>query len=191
MSLEPARPPRLALLRRFSIVLALLVADLWSKAVVFGWIGQLQEEGQLTPHECGLLSHPRYPLMGEWLSFMLTLNPGAAFGQLGEFPYLLIGGRVVAVLFLIYLLVRTPASKPITVTALVLVLSGAMGNLYDNLFLDDPHDGHPFGKVRDFIDVYFAAFDWHFPTFNVADSCITVGAVLLLGTSLFGRESRH
>jgi signal peptidase II len=45
--------------------------------------------------------------------------------------------------------------------------------------------------VRDFIDVYFAAFDWHFPTFNVADSCITVGAVLLLGTSLFGRESRH
>jgi signal peptidase II len=70
-----------------------------------------------------------------------------------------------------------------------LVLSGALGNLYDNLFLDDPHDAHPFGKVRDFIDVYFAAFDWHFPTFNVADSCITVGAILLLYTSLFGKEA--
>lgn len=170
-------------------VLALLVADLASKSAVFAWIGGLRERGELTLHECGLLSHPRYPLVGDWLSFMLTLNPGAAFGQLGDYPYLLIGGRVVAVLFLLWLLVRTPSQRPITVTALVLVLSGALGNLYDNLFLDDPHDGHPFGKVRDFIDVYFAAFDWHFPTFNVADSCITVGAVLLLYTSLFGKES--
>jgi signal peptidase II len=170
-------------------VAALLTADLVSKSVVFAWIGGLRERGELTLHECGLLSHPRYPLAGDWLSFMLTLNPGAAFGQLGEYPNLLIGGRVVAVLFLLWLLVRTPSKRVITVTALTLVLSGALGNLYDNLFLDDPHDAHPFGKVRDFIDVYFAAFDWHFPTFNVADSCITVGAILLLYTSLFGKEA--
>lgn len=190
MSEAQARPGIPALFRRLCWVVALVVLDLWSKAAVFAWIGRLRDAGELTPHECGLLSHPRYPISGDWLSFMLTLNPGAAFGQLGEYPYLLIGGRVLAVLFLGWLLLRTPASKPITVTALVLVLAGALGNLYDNLFLDDPHDGHPFGKVRDFIDVYFGAFDWHFPTFNVADSCITVGAVLLLGTSLFGRESR-
>ena len=40
--------------------------------------------------------------------------------------------------------------------------------------------------MRDFIDVYFSRWDWHFPTFNVADSCITVGAVLLFVSSFFG-----
>jgi lipoprotein signal peptidase len=42
--------------------------------------------------------------------------------------------------------------------------------------------------VRDFIDVYFARWDWHFPTFNVADACISVGAVLLLAASFLARE---
>ena len=48
----------------------------------------------------------------------------------------------------------------------------------------------PFGPVRDFIDVYFYGWDWHFPTFNLADSCITVGAILLLGTGLFSPRER-
>jgi signal peptidase II len=56
-----------------------------------------------------------------------------------------------------------------------------MGNLYDNLFM--PSGELPFGQVRDFIDVYFRVWDWHFPTFNVADSCISVGAVLLFLSS--------
>ncbi len=38
----------------------------------------------------------------------------------------------------------------------------------------------PFGPVRDFIDVYFSYWDWHFPTFNVADSAISVGALVLI-----------
>jgi signal peptidase II len=42
----------------------------------------------------------------------------------------------------------------------------------------------PFGPVRDFIDVYFPVIDWHFPTFNFADSCITVGAIVLLLSGL-------
>jgi signal peptidase II len=84
------------------------------------------------------------------------------------------------------LLARTPTGRGIFTTALVLVLGGALGNLYDNLFLNLPHEGRPFGPVRDFIDVYFRAFDWHFPTFNVADSCITVGAALLLLSGLLG-----
>ena len=72
--------------------------------------------------------------------------------------------------------------------ALVLVLAGAVGNLYDNLFTPARREGARFGEVRDFIDVYFARWDWHFPSFNLADACISVGAVLLLATSLFGRE---
>ena len=49
-------------------------------------------------------------------------------------------------------------------------------------------EGKPFYPVRDFIDVYFASWDWHFPTFNVADSCISVGAVLLLLSSFVPRR---
>ena len=71
---------------------------------------------------------------------------------------------------------------------MVLVLAGALGNLHDNLFLER-HSGETFGWVRDFIDVYFSRWAWHFPTFNVADSCITVGAVLLLLSGLEAEES--
>ncbi|MBI1357165.1 MAG: signal peptidase II [Acidobacteria bacterium] len=53
--------------------------------------------------------------------------------------------------------------------ALALVLAGAAGNLYDRLL---------YGYVTDFLDVYVGS--WHWPAFNVADSCITVGALLLL-----------
>ncbi|HJO27150.1 MAG TPA: signal peptidase II, partial [Planctomycetota bacterium] len=101
--------------------------------------------------------------------------------------YLLVGGRVVAVLFLSWLLVRTPRGRGLHTAALVLVLGGALGNLYDNLMLPPPA-GHPFGAVRDFIDVYFPFWNWHFPTFNVADSGITTGAVLLFLAGL-GRRA--
>lgn len=64
---------------------------------------------------------------------------------------------------------------------LALVLGGAVGNLVDRI-----HYGH----VVDFIDVYFARWNYHFPAFNVADSAISVGAVLLIIDALFfsGRE---
>ena len=48
----------------------------------------------------------------------------------------------------------------------------------------------PFKPVRDFIDVYFTGWDWHFPTFNVADSCISVGAVLLLLSGLGPKRAK-
>ena len=64
-------------------------------------------------------------------------------------------------------------------TGLSLVLGGAVGNLIDRIRL---------GYVTDFIQVWFG--NWPFPSFNVADSAITVGAVLLIIDSLFisGRE---
>ena len=55
-----------------------------------------------------------------------------------------------------------------------------------------PGEGEACVKVAasgvNFIDVYFPVWDWHFPTFNVADACITVGAVLLFGASALGRD---
>jgi signal peptidase II len=192
---EPdGHPGARAVARRFAVAAVLVVLDLWSKSAAFAWIEQLDRAGELVIDACG---HRRQPLAGEWFAFMLTLNPGAAFGQLDSIPYLLVGGRVAAVLFVSWLLVRTPRGRPGFTTALVLVLGGALGNLYDNLVrardttLDRfyPSPEFPFGPVRDFVDVYFTAWSWHFPTFNVADACITVGAVLLIGSGfLSGRK---
>jgi signal peptidase II len=184
----PANPPSPsarvapgAIAIRLACAAAIVLADLWSKASVFAWLDRLHLQGRLVndPH-----NHPRLPLIDGWFTFMESRNPGAAFGQLESFPWLLVVGRSGAAVFLVWLLARTPRGRPWFTAALVLVLGGALGNLYDNLFLREPHTGHPFGLVRDFIDVYFSGFDWHFPTFNVADSCITVGAVLLLLSSL-------
>lgn len=182
------RPGGRALLLRFSVAAVLVVLDLWSKAAVFAWLAPLESSGELE-RTC-VCGHQRMHVLGEnvnWFSFMLSKNPGAAFGGFSGYPHVLVIGRIAAVLFLIWMLLRTPKGRPWFTAALVLVLGGALGNLYDNLFLIDPNTPHPYGEVRDFIDVYFARWEYHFPTFNVADSGITVGAVLLFLTS-FAKE---
>jgi signal peptidase II len=178
------------ILRRLSAVVLLVALDLGSKSAVFAWLGRLGARGELVPHRCGLGVHERLPLVGDWLAFSLSRNPGAAFGGLAGVPWLLVGGRILAALVLLWLLVRARESRPWTSRACVLILGGALGNLYDNLFLHVPGDSHPFGLVRDFIDVYFGFADWHFDTFNFADSCICVGAVILVATGLFARPPK-
>ena len=70
-------------------------------------------------------------------------------------------------------LIRLGSRISLTTTALALVLGGALGNLYDRV---------RYGSVVDFIEVHI--FGYHWPDFNVADSCIVVGACLLLLDSL-------
>lgn len=72
---------------------------------------------------------------------------------------------------------RTPVSKTLLQVALNLILAGAVGNLYDRI---------NYGYVVDFIEVYFRSYRW--PSFNLADSAITVG-VGLLALELFRRET--
>lgn len=176
VSTEPINPP--ACWRGplcFSIALALVLLDLWSKSAVFDFL-------QTAELEVTSSGYHRYPILGSWLAFMENLNYGAAFGQGASFPWLLVPLRAVALGVVSWLILRAPTAQRCYLVALVLILAGAAGNLYDNLFNGDLFvDGRPpFGPVRDFIDVYFGIWDWHFPTFNVADSCITVGAVLLV-----------
>jgi signal peptidase II len=64
---------------------------------------------------------------------------------------------------------RLPKAKWIESLALALILGGALGNLYDRVIL---------GYVIDFLDFHWSG--WHFPAFNIADSGITVGAILLI-----------
>ena len=103
------------------------------------------------------------------LRFALGFNSGFAFSQgQGLGPYI----GVVAVAAIV-LLSRTmmKASLPATAYGLALITSGAVGNVVDRVFRGD---GWLHGKVVDFIDL-----QW-FPVFNVADSCITVGAFLVI-----------
>jgi len=118
-------------------------------------------------------------------SFNLTLlyNPGAAFSFLSEasgwqrwFFVVISAGAAV---FLALWLRRLKPEQWLLAFALTLVLGGAVGNLIDRLWL---------GYVVDFIQVYYR--EYYFPAFNIADSAISVGAVLLIWDSLFTRREQ-
>ena len=170
-----------ALALRFGAVLALVLLDKWSKVRVFEWLGVDPER----------FHHATQPLFGtSWLSFASSCNGGAAFGQFSQFPKILVFGRIGAVLFLTWLLARPAAHPRLVLVAMTLVLAGALGNLIDNLGAGCVITGHPFEGVRDFIEVYFGplGIDRRFPAFNVADSCITVGACFWLLSGFLHKE---
>ena len=103
----------------------------------------------------------------------LAHNYGAAFSFLsdagGRQRWLFTGLASVVTLVLIVWLLRLPAQEKLTAAALGLIIGGAVGNLIDRV-----NNGY----VVDFIDVYYN--DWHWPAFNLADSAITGGVILLL-----------
>ena len=104
------------------------------------------------------------------LNFILTHNPGAAFSFLGWADgwqrWLFVAISLGVSLYLIRLLYRGGISKWVG-CAIALIIGGAIGNLYDRVTL---------GYVVDFID--FCIGYWHFATFNVADTAISIGAVM-------------
>ncbi len=115
------------------------------------------------------------------LQFRLTYNTGAAFSFLSDASGWQRWFFVVLTLFIcsfiLVWLYRLRKTEIWTGIALGLVLGGALGNLWDRLAL---------GAVLDFIDVYYG--QWHWPAFNVADSAISVGAVILILVSLGGNK---
>ena len=109
-------------------------------------------------------------------SFNLTYieNTGAAFGFLSNvsFPFkttILALAATIALLFIAFYMVTLPSSQWIARTGLSCILGGAMGNLIDRITT---------GAVVDFIDLYWRG--WHFWAFNVADTAITVGVIMMI-----------
>lgn len=107
------------------------------------------------------------------LDLTLVHNTGAAFSFLSNaggwqrwFFIVLSSSVSIALLIWIY---QLPVRRRWLASALALVLGGALGNLWDRIV---------YGYVIDFIDVYYQ--DWHWPAFNIADSAITIGAVMLV-----------
>lgn len=107
-------------------------------------------------------------------------NTGAAFSLFADQPGwqrgFFVGIALLATGVILYLLRKT-AGRPMFSAALALILGGAVGNVVDRVL---------YGHVIDFLDVYAGA--WHWPAFNVADSAITLGAVMLIWDGM--RKSR-
>jgi len=120
----------------------------------------------------------RLPLqvIGDFVQLRLVYNEGAAFGlHVGDNSRWIFLGLAVLALFVLGSLVRsTRPGDRFRLTALALVCGGAVGNLFDRIRSSQ--------GVVDFVDVGIGA--WRWPTFNVADSAITVGAIAL-GLSLW------
>jgi len=119
-----------------------------------------------------------------WFDLMLAHNTGAAFSFLasagGWQRWFLAGVALVVSVVVSVWLTRLKQSEQVLGIALGLVLGGGLGNLIDRVSL---------GYVVDFISWHYN--DWYWPAFNIADSAICVGAVLLVWDSFFGESSKQ
>ncbi|WP_036169559.1 signal peptidase II [Massilia sp. 9096] len=129
------------------------------------------------------LMHGEEKPITSFFNLVLAYNPGAAFSFLGTQNgwqrYLFSAIAVAAVGFIIYLL-RRHAGQRMFCWALALIMGGALGNLIDRV---------AYGHVIDFLDFYWRGVG-HFPAFNIADSGITIGAILFIFDEL-RRVNKH
>ena len=119
------------------------------------------------------------PVIDGFFSFTYVRNSGAAFGILHSAPSyfrdpFFIAVPIIALFIIGFFYYKLPENQKLTASALSLILSGAVGNLIDRL---------RFGYVIDFLDFYVKTYHW--PAFNVADSCIVVGVSILFVLSFF------
>ena len=147
--------------RYLLISLLTLVLDQWSK-----WLVELHID-----------RHDSFEVIPGLLNFTLVRNTGVAFGLFAahdDFSRTLVLTLlgIGALLFVAYYYFLIPREERLLLIALALVIGGAIGNLLDRIMN---------GGVTDFIDFYYGTYHWH--TFNIADSAITVGiALMILGS---------
>jgi signal peptidase II len=123
----------------------------------------------------------RHEVVRHFIYLVHSRNPGIAFSMFADshspwLRVLLIGGSLVVICALAWLLVAGQGGA-VACAGLALLLGGATGNLTDRIL---------HGAVTDFFEVWLGTYRW--PAFNVADSAITIGAVLLILDLFFGRK---
>ena len=148
------------------LALAVLALDQWTK-----WL--------VEQHLPLLASQPVIPGL---LNFTHVQNTGVAFGLFAAHgdlvrTWTLAGIGILALGVVLLYFYRTPVEDRVLLTSLGLVLGGAIGNLLDRIMV---------GAVTDFVDFYVGTYHWH--TFNVADSAITVGLILMAWDAFRPRE---
>ena len=123
-------------------------------------------------------------LIRGFLQLIYTENPGIAFGQLqeggsfGRWFFVVLASLAAIAVF--YYFLRTPGNDDRLLGACALLLAGILGNLTDRVRL---------GFVVDFIVLH--AGDYHWPTFNIADASITIGALLLAYDLVFSHRKQR
>lgn len=144
------------MLKYLWLSLAIIIADQISKTVMVNWL-DLYERVAVLP----------------FFNLTLAHNTGAAFSFLagagGWQRWFFVALAVVISLVLVIWLKRLAQTAKLEAISLALIIGGAIGNLIDRLV---------YGYVIDFLDVYVG--NYHWPAFNIADSAICVGAVLLI-----------
>lgn len=155
------------MLRLLWLSLLVVVLDQWSKY----WI---------------VANFREYEVLTVWPVFNLTLvyNTGAAFSFLSDAGgwqrWFFVTVGVLVSLIMVVWLARLQPRERWTALGLALVVGGAVGNLIDRVVL---------GKVVDFLQWHWQ--DWYWPSFNLADSAITLGVILLLIDGLFGERPQE
>jgi signal peptidase II len=136
-------------------------------------------------------SADRFPaaLIDNFFYLVSSRNPGIAFSfsaglSSPALRAILIAGSLAIIAVIVWLLIAGRGVGSLNAAGLALLLGGATGNLTDRIL---------HGAVTDFIEVYLHFLPWQtfnpWPAFNVADSAITIGAILILLDILFGRRS--
>jgi signal peptidase II len=152
----------------FLFVASLFVIDQVSKAVISKKIALMSAKS----------------IIPGFLNLTHVRNTGAVFGFFSgsgnrSLFIVLTLASLTALGFVVYYFVRTAPSQKLMKFSLSLILAGALGNLLDRVLR---------GYVVDFIDFYIKKSHW--PAFNVADSCITIGAVLIVSAFILKRKSK-
>ncbi len=162
-----------AIIISVAVMLVLVVLDQVSKYLIVSHFGMIEriyvENLNIETMDSILATLSPVEVIPGVLNFRLVLNDGAALGMLDNARWVFLVLSTVAIIaILVYLFRKKPQNKLLLVS-LTLITGGGIGNMIDRIWL---------GYVVDFID--FCAFPklWMW-VFNVADSCVTVGAVLL------------
>jgi signal peptidase II len=177
--------------RPLTIAAMLVVLDQVTKVLVKGFdlFGIVHE---------GMFLGESRPLLGDALRLTFVENPGMAFGiEWGNAKIILTLLTIGIVLLIVRMIMQAPESARIVRFSLTLLLGGAVGNLIDRMFYGVLYGEGPlfYGKVVDFLQVdipdvsLFGELYTHWPVFNVADSCVSVGVVTLLIASMISDQN--
>jgi signal peptidase II len=153
--MAPSSRSSASLLPWLALAALVIVLDQFTKTLIVGWF-QLGDSRHVT----------------SFFNLVRAHNTGAAFSFLhdasGWQRWFFVALGVAAAVFIVWML-RRHGGQLLFCSALALILGGAVGNVIDRLM---------HGYVVDFIQVHHSG--WFFPAFNVADSAITLGAILLV-----------
>jgi signal peptidase II len=129
-----------------------------------------------------------HPIIANSVNLVYSRNPGIAFSFFAGQPssvvrVVLIAGVLIIIGFVAWLLVTSRSAGALQAAGLALLLGGATGNVTDRIL---------HGAVTDFLEVWLRFMPWRifhpWPAFNVADSAVTIGVMLIVLEVLFGHQ---